>query len=67
MDLAPAEYIENMECQMLTANKTNTEWVECNAGIGTWLICRNPDCQRCNMKEEARMETLSIPGKGATV
>eukprot|EP00972_Heterocapsa_arctica_P024654 3636848-Heterocapsa_arctica.AAC.1 len=52
---------------MLTANKTDTEWVECNAGIGTWCICRSPDCQICNMIEEAHMETLSLPGIGATV
>eukprot|EP00972_Heterocapsa_arctica_P003630 541863-Heterocapsa_arctica.AAC.1 len=32
-DLIPASYIEALECQMLTTSKTDTEWVECSAGI----------------------------------
>eukprot|EP00972_Heterocapsa_arctica_P047595 7020607-Heterocapsa_arctica.AAC.1 len=65
-DLVPADYIANLECQRLTANETDTDWVECDAGIGTWLIYRNPDCHRCNIIEETEMETISIPGKGLT-
>eukprot|EP00972_Heterocapsa_arctica_P042331 6238681-Heterocapsa_arctica.AAC.1 len=65
--VVPADYIANLECQMmLTTNKTDTERVDCDAGIGTWLICRNPNCHRCNIIEETEMETLSLPGKGLT-
>eukprot|EP00972_Heterocapsa_arctica_P090403 13335784-Heterocapsa_arctica.AAC.1 len=65
-DVIPASYIEALECKMLTTSKTDTEWVKCNAGIGTWLICRNPNCYRCIVIEETEMEFFSLPGKGLT-
>eukprot|EP00972_Heterocapsa_arctica_P039306 5789942-Heterocapsa_arctica.AAC.1 len=65
-DIIPADYLEALECQMMSSSKKDTEWVECSAGIGVWLICRNPNCYRCNVIEVTEMDTCSEPGKGPT-
>eukprot|EP00972_Heterocapsa_arctica_P034952 5145659-Heterocapsa_arctica.AAC.1 len=52
-EIVQASYIEELECQMMTENRTDTEWVECNAGVGTWKICRNPTCYRCDIIDKA--------------
>eukprot|EP00972_Heterocapsa_arctica_P019475 2874282-Heterocapsa_arctica.AAC.1 len=51
----------------MTENKTDTEWVECNAGVGTWLICRNPICYRCGIVDQAEMESYPPAEKGPTI
>eukprot|EP00972_Heterocapsa_arctica_P114133 16440906-Heterocapsa_arctica.AAC.1 len=65
-DIIPADYIEALECQAMSSQKRDTEWVECNAGMGVWLICRNP-CFRCNMIDGTELDILQNPDKGATV
>eukprot|EP00972_Heterocapsa_arctica_P034049 5012395-Heterocapsa_arctica.AAC.1 len=37
----------------------DTEWVDCNAGIGTWRICRNPTCYRCDIIDKAELERMT--------
>eukprot|EP00972_Heterocapsa_arctica_P093137 13738539-Heterocapsa_arctica.AAC.1 len=32
----PASFIENLECQMMSRTKMDTEMVECNSGRGMW-------------------------------
>eukprot|EP00972_Heterocapsa_arctica_P047033 6940594-Heterocapsa_arctica.AAC.1 len=51
----------------MTENKTDTEWVECNAGVGTWQICRNPTCYRCDIIDKTEVEVFTPLVKGPTV
>eukprot|EP00972_Heterocapsa_arctica_P026699 3929933-Heterocapsa_arctica.AAC.1 len=51
----------------MTENKTDTEWVECNAGVGTWKIRRNPTCYRCDIIDKAEVEVLVPLEKGPTI
>eukprot|EP00972_Heterocapsa_arctica_P069672 10294945-Heterocapsa_arctica.AAC.1 len=52
-EFAPPSYIEELECQMRTDTKSDTERVECNAGVGAWRTCRNPVCYRCDIIDKA--------------
>eukprot|EP00972_Heterocapsa_arctica_P041589 6131682-Heterocapsa_arctica.AAC.1 len=45
----------------------DTEWVECNTGVGAWRICRNPICYRCDIIDKAEMELVTPKEKGPTV
>eukprot|EP00972_Heterocapsa_arctica_P089136 13143849-Heterocapsa_arctica.AAC.1 len=55
-ELVQAVYIEELDCQMMTERKMDTEWVDCNAGVGTWRVCRNPICYRCDIIDKAELE-----------
>eukprot|EP00972_Heterocapsa_arctica_P012812 1883699-Heterocapsa_arctica.AAC.1 len=55
-EIAPADFMEELECQMRTDTKSDTEWVESNTGVGAWRICRNPICYRCDIIDKAEME-----------
>eukprot|EP00972_Heterocapsa_arctica_P040122 5912162-Heterocapsa_arctica.AAC.1 len=57
-EIAPANFIEELECQMRTETKSDTEWEERNTGIGAWRICGNPICYRCDIIDKAEMETV---------
>eukprot|EP00972_Heterocapsa_arctica_P102667 15132303-Heterocapsa_arctica.AAC.1 len=43
----------------MTDNKTDTEWVGEITGVGTWRICRNPICHRCDIIDKAEMEAMT--------
>eukprot|EP00972_Heterocapsa_arctica_P113762 16438956-Heterocapsa_arctica.AAC.1 len=51
----PAIFIEQLECQARTRTISDTEIVYCNNGAGSWGICRNPSCYRCDIIDKAEM------------
>eukprot|EP00972_Heterocapsa_arctica_P052234 7683924-Heterocapsa_arctica.AAC.1 len=53
-EVLPASYIEELECQMMTDNKTDTEWV-------------NPICYRRDIIDKAEMEAMTPKEKGPTM
>eukprot|EP00972_Heterocapsa_arctica_P031983 4711591-Heterocapsa_arctica.AAC.1 len=66
-EMLPASYIEELECQMMTDNKTDPDWLADNAGVGAWRICRNPICYRCDIIDKAEVETMTPKEKGPTI
>eukprot|EP00972_Heterocapsa_arctica_P058331 8606188-Heterocapsa_arctica.AAC.1 len=51
----------------MTENKKDTEWVDCNARVGAWRICRNPVCYRCDVIDTAELEVMKPIEKGPPV
>eukprot|EP00972_Heterocapsa_arctica_P024628 3632494-Heterocapsa_arctica.AAC.1 len=51
----------------MTDNKTDTEWVEDNAGVGAWRTCRNPICYRCDIIDKAELGAMTPKEKGPTI
>eukprot|EP00972_Heterocapsa_arctica_P070245 10375567-Heterocapsa_arctica.AAC.1 len=52
---------------MRTDAKSDTEWVECNTGVGAWRICRSPICYTCDIIDKAEMELVTPKEKGQTI
>eukprot|EP00972_Heterocapsa_arctica_P101178 14913920-Heterocapsa_arctica.AAC.1 len=63
----PAILIEQLECQARTRARSDTEFLDCNSGVGMWIICRNPTCYRCNIIDKAEMQTQIPLDKGETI
>eukprot|EP00972_Heterocapsa_arctica_P029709 4375083-Heterocapsa_arctica.AAC.1 len=66
-DIIPADYIEALECQSISRHKRDTMWIQCNAGMGLWQICRNPSCFRCQIIDGSEVEIAQGQDKGITV
>eukprot|EP00972_Heterocapsa_arctica_P106999 15762532-Heterocapsa_arctica.AAC.1 len=63
----PASFIENLERQMMSRTKMDTEMIERNSGRGMWKICRNPTCYRGDIIDKAVMEEQILYEKGTTI
>eukprot|EP00972_Heterocapsa_arctica_P039081 5754599-Heterocapsa_arctica.AAC.1 len=66
-DIISADYIEALECQSISGHKRDTLWIQCNAGMGQWQICRNPICFRCQIIDGSELEIMQGQDQGITV
>eukprot|EP00972_Heterocapsa_arctica_P004197 622522-Heterocapsa_arctica.AAC.1 len=63
----PAIFIEQLERKARTITRSDIEIVECNGGVGSWELCRNPTCYRCDIIDKAEMRAHIPLEKGETI